>query len=241
MPDLGLSDREIEILVRYLKLQAEAIVLALPASGPEREAKPRYPRILTGRGLFVRYNCMNCHSLGKHQIRIQRDDEGKVVFQHGALQAPDLTNLWQRVRPAWVVAAVQHPPVWMPWARMPDLDVTERDAEDLAWFLMNAIESPKTDVTGGQVETLLQQRCASCHGGAEPARGLDLSTLRGMRKGATDELGNPRPTVVPFAENSPLLYHLNGKKPHPELTADQRLTDQQYREIESWVRAGAPD
>ncbi|MEZ5993953.1 MAG: c-type cytochrome [Planctomycetota bacterium] len=241
MPDLGLSDREVEVLALYLELQADKKLKLLPSAGPVREAKPRYARILNGRRLFVRYNCMNCHSLGKHQIRIQRDDDGNVVFQHGALQAPDLTNLWQRIRPEWLLTMIQHPTQWMPWARMPELDVTDEDANELAWYLMNAIPSPTTEVTGAQIATLLQQKCASCHGTDDPEQSLDLSSLAGLRRGAIDDLGNPRPTLVAFAENSPLLLHLNGKKRHPKLPAQSVLSDEEYGQLESWVLAGAPD
>ena len=234
MPQLGLSDREIEVVARYLEWLARGRVAQLPAEGPMREPNPRYPRILTGRRLFARYNCMNCHSLGRHQIRIQRDDQGNVVFQHGALQAPDLTNVWQRVRPQWLVAVIQHPPDWMPWSRMPELNVGEQDVQDLAWFLMNGIPSPTTQVMANDVLALLKDKCATCHSGTSPARGLDLSSTAGLYLGAEDQFGNRYPPVVPFAENSPLLARLvRGDKDHT-------LPDADLAHLREWLLAGAP-
>ncbi len=233
MPQLGLSDFEVEVLARYLEWLARERISLLPAEGPAREAKPRQPRILTGRRLFVKYNCMNCHSLGGHKIRIQRDEQGNVVFQHGALQAPDLTNVWQRVRPQWLVAMIQHPPDWMPWSRMPELNVTEQDVQDLAWYLMNAIPSPTTQVTAVEVETLLKGRCAGCHGASNPARGLDLSSLKGLRSGAQDQYAIRYPAVVPYAENSPLLGRL------ARGDAEHTLQPEELARLREWILAGA--
>lgn len=234
MPQLGLSDFEVEVLARYLEWQARERIALLPAERPAREAKPRHPRILTGRRLFVKYNCMNCHSLGQHQIRIQRDEQGHVVFQHGALQAPDLTNVWQRVRPQWLVAMIQHPPDWMPWSRMPELNVSEQDVQDLAWYLMNAEPSPATQVAAADVESLLSNKCASCHGTHAPARGLDLSSLAGLRQGVLDDFGTHYPVVVPFAENSPLLGRL------ARGDAEHTPQPEELARLKEWILAGTP-
>jgi mono/diheme cytochrome c family protein len=234
MPQLGLSDREIEVLTRYLEWLTRDRIASLPTEGPSREAQPRYPRILTGRRLFVKYNCMNCHSLGQHQIRIQRDEQGNVVFQHGALQAPDLSNVWQRVRPQWLVAMIQHPPDWMPWSRMPELNVSEQDVQDLAWYLTNAVPSPATQVTAGDIQSLLRDKCASCHSGTDPARGLDLSSLAGLRRGAQDQYASRYPAVVPFAENSPLLGRL------ARGDAEHALQPEELAQLREWILAGAP-
>ncbi|MCG3182075.1 MAG: hypothetical protein ICCCNLDF_00136 [Planctomycetes bacterium] len=234
MPQLGLSDFEVEVLARYMEWLARERIALLQAEGPAREAEPRHPRILTGRRLFVKYNCMNCHSLGDHKIRIQRDEQGKVVFQHGALQAPDLTNVWQRVRPQWLMAMIQHPPDWMPWSRMPELNVTEQDVQDLAWYLMNAIPSPVTQVTPGKVEALLHDRCAGCHGVGSSARGLDLSSLKALRLGVQDRFGNRYPAVVPFAENSPVLGRL------ARGDAEHALQPEELTRLREWILAGAP-
>ncbi|MCB9933893.1 MAG: c-type cytochrome [Planctomycetes bacterium] len=234
MPRLGLDDREVEVLARYLEWLARERISLLPAVGPAREAKPRHPRLLNARRLLVKYNCMNCHSLGKHQIRIQRDEQGNVVFQHGALQAPDLTKVWQRVRPQWLVAMIQHPPDWMPWSRMPELNVTEQDVQDLAWYLLNAEPSPATRVTAPDVEALLKDRCAGCHNVDDPARGLDLSSSSGMRRGVLDDCGGRYPAVVPFAENSPLLGRL------ARGDADHTLRAEDMARLREWILAGAP-
>ncbi|MBZ0135562.1 MAG: cytochrome c [Planctomycetes bacterium] len=240
MPNLALSDYDVELLARYLELLGTERLKLLPEFSLARETDPRRPRLLLGRSLFIRYNCMNCHSLGKHQIRIQRDAEGNVVFQHGALRAPDLTHAWQRLRPAWLLAVIQHPSDWMPWSRMPELNVTEEDAQDLAWYILNAIPSPPTDVTAARVAELLGDKCASCHGGNSPDAGLNLTSLDGLRRGAIDDLGNRREAVVPFAENSPLLGRMNGQKAHPQFPADAALTDDELAELTNWVLAGAP-
>ncbi|MCF6228627.1 MAG: cytochrome c, partial [Planctomycetes bacterium] len=117
--------------------QAADNIAKLPKTELKREEKPKYGRMITARRLFSRYNCGNCHSLGKHRIIIQRDEDGKIVFQPGAERAPDLTNAHERLRPEWLHAMLTHPPTWMPWSRMPELDIEEEDIDDLAWYVMN--------------------------------------------------------------------------------------------------------
>jgi mono/diheme cytochrome c family protein len=230
MPQLNLTDYEVEVIARYLEHRATGQIESLPEVGPKRDAKPWYPKLITGRRLFVKYNCMNCHSLGKHQIRIQRDEDGKVVFQPSAERAPDLTHAWKRLRPAWLQAMLSHPPTWMPWSRMPELDIEAEDVEDLGWFIMNTTKIPTTEIKAADVEKLLKDKCSSCHGGGESARGLDLSTLQGLRKGGVDKIGLPLPVMIPYAENSPILKYKHEKA---------YLSVEEREMLREWVLAGA--
>lgn len=261
MPDLGLADAEVDALARHLLELAAPRLKELPATGPTRDAEPAAGRLFAGKQLFSKHNCKNCHSLGElHQVGIQRDAEGRPVFQPTSLFAPDLAQTWQRVRPEWLAAAIRKPSHWMPWSGMPDQAMSDEDAETLSWYVMNAVPSPKPAVSAQAVLAVLQARCGGCHYGPDPnaqpasnpaggagwiatwgpRRELDLTSLEGLMKGALDDTGRRRPTVVPFAANSPLLMHLKGQK-HPAMPmgADP-LPEAELKLIEDWVLSGAP-
>ncbi|MCC6464001.1 MAG: cytochrome c [Planctomycetes bacterium] len=261
MPDLGLSDAEVDALVRHLVELAGARLTELPATGPQREAEPAPGRLVEGKQLFSKHNCGTCHSLGAlHRVAIQRDAEGRPLFQPTSVFAPDLAETWQRVRPQWLVAAIRKPSHWMPWSGMPDQPMSDTDAETLAWYVLNAVPPPKATVSGQAVLAILLARCGGCHYGPDanaqpagnpaggagwiatwgPRRELDLTSLEGLMKGALDDQGRRRPTVVPYAANSPLLMHLKGLK-HPAMPmgADP-LPPEELKLIEDWVLSGAP-
>jgi hypothetical protein len=113
-------------------------------------------------------------------------------------------------------------------------------------------------VTADEVMAILQARCSACHYGpnenageeSNPAGGagyigiwskprkLDLMTLEGLMRGAVDDYGLPRPTVVPHAENSPLIMHLRGLKPPEMPFAGDPLPEEEIDKIERWMRSG---
>ena len=258
MPDLGLTDREINALTRYLVIRAQDT--KLPDWKPEREEKPDAERLSNGKDLWDKYACATCHTLGDAIVKPTYHENGKpnlmpVVF------APDLSKAWTRVRPEWLAEAIQHPSKRMPWSGMLQTAMTQTEARELAWYVMNAVPAPKHTVSAGEVMDILRENCNGCHyapdaeagpntnpeGGAgwiatwnSRARKLDLMTLEGLLKGAVDDLGQPRPSVIPYAENSPLLMHVKGlKQPSMPFAADP-LTPEQTNKLERWVLSGAP-
>ncbi|MCA8913688.1 MAG: c-type cytochrome, partial [Planctomycetes bacterium] len=99
MPDLGLSDREVNALTRYLVIKAQGT--KLPDWKPTRETQPDAERLAKGKALWDKYTCGACHTLGDHQVKPSYDENGNpqslpVVF------APDLSMVWTRTRPEWL-------------------------------------------------------------------------------------------------------------------------------------------
>ena len=260
MPDLGLTDREVTVLTKYLELKAADGIASLPDWKPEREAAPSPERLDRGARLWLEYNCRQCHTLDDDVIRPTYNDRGQphlmpVVF------APDLSRTWTRVRPEWLAEGIQHPAKRLPWSGMLQTNMTQQEARELAWYVMNAVPAPKVTVNSDQVMDILRRRCNGCHyapnpdapqsanpeGGAgwlatwsKRPRKLDLWTLEGVMRGAVDDLGNPRPSVIPYAENSPLLMHIKGlKHPHMPFAMDPLPADE-IEQIEKWIMAGAP-
>jgi len=259
MPDLGLPDREVEILTRYLLLRAADGIESLPDWRPAREAEPDAARLAGGRALWDKFNCAQCHSLGEQVVKPTYNERGQphlmpVVF------APALDMAWTRTRPEWLAEGIQHPNQRLAWSGMFQTTMTQAEARELAWYVTNAVPSPKSRVSAGEVVDLLRRRCNGCHYGpdknapasANPAGGagwtavwgkarkLDLMSIEGLMKGAVDDLDNARPVAVGYAPNSPLLMHVKGLK-HPSMPFGMDpLPPEEIRLIEDWIMAGAP-
>ncbi|MHC4840310.1 MAG: c-type cytochrome [Planctomycetota bacterium] len=257
MPDLSLSDHQIKALTSWIYAQPAAAEIALD-DGPSREDKPDAEKMQAGARLFEERQCNTCHELGDHEIEIEFTPNG-VPIKPPAVFAPSLDYTFTRVRPGWLVAAIKDPHKWMPWSGMYS-GVTDEEAETLAYWIMNQ-PVPKTDVNSDRVVGILRANCNGCHYGPEEKappstnplggagwldfwsakpRKLDLMTLKGLLSGSVDDLGHVRPAVVPYAENSPLLMHLKGRKqPHMPMGMNP-LNDEDLKAIEEWIMAGAP-
>lgn len=260
MPDMQLSDREVEVLTRYMLLNAADGIASLPSYAPAREARPDPERMNVGRQLWAKYECGTCHSLGEHKVTPQYDHEGNVKLM-ATVFAPRLDKAWTRTRPEALAAIIRHPAMRIPWANMLQKDISEREAMDLAWYIVNAVPAPKHTVSHNEVVDILRRRCNGCHYGPDPEASfntnpeggagwlatwtarpikLDLMSYEGLMKGAVDELGNRRAVVVPYARNSPLLMYVKGhKQPRMPFGADP-LPEDEIDKIERWILSGAP-
>jgi cytochrome c2 len=261
MPDLLLSDLEIHVLTGYLLEAARERSAQLPQHQPRRETQPDPRRLQAGRALWERYACSACHSLGEEIVEPVYGPGG-VPLMPAIVFAPPLDDAWQRTKPQWIVAAIREPEKWLPYAGMTVAEISEQDAIELAWYVMNAVPSPPQTVSFHAVQQILQADCASsCHYGpredASPAtnpeggagwlatwsehpRRLDLLSFEGLMRGADDDLGNPRPSVVPYAPNSPLLAHIEGwKQPRMPFGANP-LQPNDIETIRNWILQGAP-
>lgn len=81
------------------------------------------------------------------------------------------------------------------------------------------------------IAPLLSAKCLSCHSGAEPKGGLDLTSDEKLRTG-----GESGPAVVPGdAKNSPLWQRVDADEMPPR----HPLSDGQKESLQSWINAGA--
>jgi mono/diheme cytochrome c family protein len=261
MPDLLLSDFEVEVLARTLEALGEARIASLSALPAPERARPEDeadPRLARGRELWSRYSCATCHELaGKeaHAMTAAEPPRPEHLF------APALDLAFTRVRPQWLAQAIRRPSQWMPYSGMLEHpEMTEAEARDLAWFVMNAVPDPKPSVSVDQVLQVLRMRCNGCHYGPDPKaqpatnpeggagwiagfsgkpRRLDLMSYEGLARGSVDDLGLLRRVVVPYAENSPILRHLKGLKQPAMPMGKNPLPPDELALIEDWVRQGA--
>jgi hypothetical protein len=120
---------------------------------------------------------------------------------------------------------------------------------------------PEGHTSWAEVSAILEERCATdgCHGGGEPALGLDLSSAEGVRStaigvpsrslgvsgfGERGLGGLPRIDVVAGIgqpATSRLLYEvLRDPRVGSPMPPDEPLSDGEVRRIADWILGGAP-
>ncbi len=112
------------------------------------------------------------------------------------------------------------------------------DAPALREILSAQLPTPTPLPLGGPltyqatIGPLLTSRCGTCHGGASPIQGLDLTTYAGVLAG-----GEGGPAVVPGdAEASLLVQKQSGEQRH-----FGQLSPEELDLIVEWITAGAPE
>ena len=80
------------------------------------------------------------------------------------------------------------------------------------------------------VGPLFAAKCAACHGGSSPQKGLDLSTYEGVMAGAENG-----PVIVAGDSNSSLLVEVQSGQHFATFSADE------LEVVKQWIDAGAPE
>lgn len=149
MPDFGLSDDDALKISAYLLSQSE--------KNYKNGAKYKGGDPAKGEKLFKSVGCQACHEV---------NGEGE---QH----APDLTRIGTKVNPDWLVSWISNPHAYNEKSKMPDLNISESQAQHIAAFLLK--DSKKQPIPGimaklkaphniEEGETLVRRRgCFACH------------------------------------------------------------------------------
>lgn len=90
----------------------------------------------------------------------------------------------------------------------------------------------------GEIQTVLDNKCVSCHGASSPDAGLDLTSWSGLFGGS--EFGD---VVVPYSPERSLLLRLAGADggAHPGELGRDTLTASEIGRLREWIEDGAPD
>lgn len=97
---------------------------ALTAQGGAPAAKSGASAAKGGEMLFTRKGCIGCHALKGHE-----GAEGQM--------GPDLSKIAKERDREFLVAWIRDPQVLKPGSRMPALDLTSKEAEALADYLLS--------------------------------------------------------------------------------------------------------
>ncbi|HXH59803.1 MAG TPA: PSD1 and planctomycete cytochrome C domain-containing protein, partial [Fimbriimonadaceae bacterium] len=97
-------------------------------------------------------------------------------------------------------------------------------------------DGAQSTVTYGQVSGTFHAYCTSCHSGANPSGGLDLSSAAGIKKGGFDGA-----VIVPGKpEASLLVKRIKGLEGMPQMPMGFNPLDAAtIKSIEDWIRSGA--
>ena len=90
----------------------------------------------------------------------------------------------------------------------------------------------------GDVQSLLDEKCTSCHTGADAARGLSLDSWQALITGS-----DHGEAVIPFDASRSLMVELTTKLvggPHPTEVGAERLNDAEVALLSAWIDEGAP-
>ena len=90
----------------------------------------------------------------------------------------------------------------------------------------------------GEVQSLLDEKCTSCHTGADAARGLRLDSWQRVIAGS-----DHGEAVIPFDAARSLMVELTTKLvdgPHPAEVGGERLNDAEVALLSEWIDEGAP-
>ena len=104
----------------------------------------------------------------------------------------------------------------------------------------NSLAEDKTEFFEKRIRPILVDHCYDCHGPNVASSKLRLDSKTGWMRG-----GERGPVVVPGDPNASLLYqavtHNNPKLKMPPPDSDDRLSEQQVRDLAIWIRSGAVD
>lgn len=122
-----------------------------------------------GGALFARLGCVSCHSKPDAKadaVEVVKADDVQAASRPGArIPLRFVAAKWKR---AGLVSFLENPAQWDRWIRMPDFDLSRREAADLATYLLDASEgrlAAATDAGDPARGAKLAARlgCASCH------------------------------------------------------------------------------
>jgi mono/diheme cytochrome c family protein len=127
MPQFDLADGDIKRLRVFLKSRAEA-------DYPERlhyDAGVRGQRLLNGRRLVARYNCVGCHVIEERGGAIRRLYEERPTFA-----PPVLNGEGSKVQANWLFGFLQQPIPLRPWlqVRMPTFGLSNEETNTFVQY-----------------------------------------------------------------------------------------------------------
>jgi cytochrome c551/c552 len=162
MPQLFNADRAGD-LERWVIAKALAKDRADESKGDHRR----------GRGAFTTVGCVACHFLP------EEDPEDQPVRSRHAF-----TGLADRYTPSTLASFLRKPRTRYPDGRMPEIVLAEREAQDLAAYLLHSSKpsTPRAAAPGEPASTptaaalMKSKRCGACHPGLEPVEPVPIRT-----------------------------------------------------------------
>lgn len=222
------DEEKVEALVEYLtamKWNAPQV----PAGDAER-----------GKVLYHKVGCVACHEPAK-------DARPPKAAANAEIEKPGNASVPILLADAYDFTALsyflQHPLVFRPAGRMPDMRLSAQEASDIAAYLhvgrvtekataRAALKIPKQGVEKGKL-VFEQMNCVACHqtGQRTAPRQMSLNKLDASRGCMADKQssGTPRFDLNDLEKRALRLALLEIQKPAPQLTAQEKVDWQMSR------------
>lgn len=225
MPRFALKPAQARDIAAYLtRSSAPQATLSL------RSANPKH-----GRTLIEQNGCGACHHFSGVTTLNASPPSGAGLASPAIALAPDLRYVRDRYTPASLVAWLRDPKSVKPDALMPTFGFSRAAARDIAAYLLTVKLAPPVKAAIPERLPLLRRRvtfdevnrrvfgqtCHHCHGNPDLtlgyggpgnsggfgffARGLDLSSYRGVSGGLLDARGERHSVFAPTSDGTPLL------------------------------------
>jgi cytochrome c2 len=154
MPNLGLEKEQASAIATFLLTQHEGS----PPADASSSLALNQTRITKGKRLFDNLGCFGCHT----------------VLGEGRSVGPELTNIRSKVSPQWLYGWIQNPKNYFPNSRMPVLNLTTEQSEEIGDYLLsvgtgkpgpNDFAPSLTDERAKELGAKLvaERGCAGCH------------------------------------------------------------------------------
>jgi cytochrome c2 len=192
MPNFGFNEQESMAVAAYLWSTSERPIYNPPANIVERELAQQ-----KGEDLINVIGCRGCHRL-EDIPAWKRIVKGKIVRDF----APNLYQIANKVKEGWLFNWIQSPREYFPNTRMPNLRLTEEEAQVITAYLMTLGEAEENQEIENKLldkeliaqgkKLIIDYGCYGCHEikGMEkqPKFGTELTTF-GEKKSSELEFG----------------------------------------------------
>lgn len=124
---------EIESVVSLLFERSEPLPASPPAEEAVAQTALRAASRDRGKAVFESVGCLGCHTMGP------ADAYGVDALPpgQGRTFGPDLSRVHEKTNPRWLYEWIRNPSAISPNTRMPNLRLSEREAADVAAYLMD--------------------------------------------------------------------------------------------------------
>ncbi len=183
MPNFGLSDEDVKAITSYLVASARDYLKKQGAPDLTGDVPTSPAKVAKGKELVLSVGCLGCHNIDDAKIV---DDSELDPAVRSRNFGPDLSRVGDKLNGRWIKAWVLNPKGQDPKTTMPNLRLTEAEAEAIAAYLQQKGDGtvPKVNLPPEPDNPELVKRgkeriewfnCSGCH----PIAGFEGRTFYG--------------------------------------------------------------
>jgi len=183
MPNFGLSDDDVKAITSYLVASARTYKAKHGGSSLASDVPTTRAKVAKGKELVLASGCLGCHNIDDAKVVDDSDLDPSVKSRNFG---PDLSRVGDKLNGRWIKAWVFNPKELDPKTTMPDLRLSDAEAEAIAAYLQQKGDSTvaKVDLAPEPDNAALVEKgkeriewfnCSGCH----PIAGFEGRTFYG--------------------------------------------------------------